>query len=77
VIFLEVFDHCKLQREPQLRRREPHPGRFVHARAHGFDQFLDFTAADFRNTQWAGLLPQNGISGLDDIKFDGIHNFRS
>jgi hypothetical protein len=49
----------------------------VHARAHGFDQFLDFTAADFRNTQWAGLLPQNGISGLDDIKFDGIHNFRS
>jgi hypothetical protein len=48
----------------------------MHARSHGFDQFLDFAALNFRNTQRAGALPQNGVSSLDDFKFHGIHNFR-
>ena len=77
MIFLAVFDHRKLQRESQLRSGKPHAGRFVHARSHGFDQFLDFAAAYFRDAQRAGALPQNGVSGLDDFKFHGIHNFRS
>jgi hypothetical protein len=47
----------------------------VHARSHGFDQFLNFAAAYFRDAHGAGALPQNGVSGLNDFKFHGIHNF--
>jgi hypothetical protein len=49
----------------------------VHAGSHEFDQFLSVAAAQFRDAQRAGALPQNGISGLNDFKFRGIHNFRS
>ena len=77
VIFLAVFDHRELPPESQLRRREAHARRFVHGRSHGFDQLLDFAAADFRNAQGAGALPQNGVSGLDDFKFHRTHKFCS
>jgi hypothetical protein len=77
MIFLAVFDHRQLQRKPHLRSGEPHARRFVHARSHGFDQFLDFAAAYFLDTQRPGALPQNGVSGLDDFKFHGTHYFRS
>jgi hypothetical protein len=49
----------------------------VHARPHGFDQFLNFAAAYFRDAHGPGALPQNGISGLNDFKFHGSHNFQS
>jgi hypothetical protein len=49
----------------------------MHARAHEFDQLLRFPAANFRNAERAGALPQNRISGLNDFQLREIHNFRS
>jgi len=77
VIFFAVFDHRKLQREPQLRSREAYAGRFAHARSHGFDQFANFAAADFREAQRSGALPQNRVPSLDDFKFRRFHKDRS
>src|ERR1700689_5147861 len=49
----------------------------MHAGSHGFDQFLNFAAADFLDAQGAGALAQNGVSGLSDFKFHGRHNLHS
>jgi hypothetical protein len=49
----------------------------MHAGAHGFHQFLHFPAANFRNAQLPGALPQHRISRLNDFNFHGIRYFRT
>ena len=67
-VFLAVFDHRELQRQPDLGCGQANSRGVVHGFAHGGDQFLGAGQQNFLGPQWPRAPPQHRFSGRSDLQ---------